>query len=66
MKFREKLLEMRVKYGKAIEAIGEANHIPVDVAQDYLEANIMKGANYPYVNVEEFKKDYDELIHAEK
>ena len=66
MKFNEKLLEMREKYKKAIEALAETNNVAIDVAQDMLEANILKGASYPYVNEEEFKKDFEELIHAEK
>lgn len=53
--------EMKGKYHDAIVAISNANRVPLDDAFNMLEANIIHGANYPYVRVEEFKADYELL-----
>lgn len=62
MNYKEKKAEMKKKYEYAIDAISVANGVDVGVALDMLEANIMRGAQYAYVNVDEFKKDYEELL----
>ena len=66
MKYAEKKVEMANKYRHAIYAIALANNVDIGVAQDMLESNILQGGSYPYVNAEEFKKDFYELITAEK
>jgi hypothetical protein len=53
--------EMKGKYHDAIVAIANANRVPLDDAFNMLEANIMRGGNYPYVRVAEFKADYETL-----
>lgn len=62
MNYKEKKAEMKQKYEYAINAISVANGVDVGVAFEMLRANIINGGNYPVVNVEEFKKDYDELL----
>lgn len=66
MDFKEKKEEMMVKYAKVIEVIAEANGVDIGVAFDMLTANLTRGGNYPYVNVDEFLKDNDELTEIAK
>lgn len=62
MNYKEKKDEMRKKYEYAINAISVANNVDVGVAFEMLRADIIDGAKYPIVNLEEFKADYDELL----
>ncbi len=62
MSYKEKKEEMKKKYEYAINAVSAANGVDVGVAFEMLRADIINGANYPIVNIEEFKKDYDELL----
>jgi hypothetical protein len=62
MNYEEKKAEMEKKYAKAVEAIAEVNEVDSGVAFEMLRANIIDGADNAYVNVEEFKKDYAELL----
>lgn len=62
MSYKEKKEEMKKKYEYAINAISVANGVDVGVAFEMLRADIINGGNYPIVNIEEFKKDYDELL----
>lgn len=62
MNYREKKEEMRKKYEYAVNAISAANGVDVGVAFEMLRANVINGGLYPIVNVEEFKKDYEELL----
>ena len=62
MDFKDKKVAMMEKYKYAVYAISIANNMPIDDAFDMLEANIIRGANNAYVNVDEFKKDYEDLI----
>ena len=59
--YEKKRAEMKEKYHDAIIAIAGANDVPVDDGFNMLEANIIHGAEYAYVKVEEFKADYAEL-----
>ena len=62
MNYKEKKDEMRKKYEYAVNAISLANGADLGVAFEMLRANVINGDNYPIVNVEEFKKDYEELL----
>lgn len=62
MNYKEKKDEMRKKYEYAVNAISVANGVDVGVAFEMLRANIMNDGNYPLVNIDEFKKDYEELL----
>ena len=62
MNYKEKKAEMKKKYEYAVNAISVANGVDVGVAFEMLRANIINDGNYPLVNVEEFKKDYEELL----
>ena len=62
MNYREKKEEMKKKYEYAVNAISVANGVDVGVAFEMLRANVINGGSYPIVNVEEFKKDYEELL----
>lgn len=64
--YAKKRAEMKEKYKEAIEAIAVANDMPLDDAFNMLEANIIHGAQYAYVKVEDFKTDYEELLEYSK
>lgn len=66
MDFRTKKEEMKEKYKVVLNAIEIANGVDADVALDMLTANVTRGGNYPYVNVDEFLKDNDELAEIAK
>jgi hypothetical protein len=67
MDYKTKKEEMIEKYDRPIRALAVANDVDMGIAFDMLEANINNGGTYPYVKVEEFKKDWQELIElAEK
>lgn len=66
MDFKEKKEEMKEKYKVVLNAIEIANGVDTDVALDMLVANVTRGGNYPYVNVDEFLKDNDELTEIAK
>lgn len=59
--YEKKRAEMKKEYEFAVNAISRANDVPVDDAFNMLEANVIYGGNYPYVNAEAFTKDYEEL-----
>lgn len=50
-----------VKHERAIRAIAHANNVDMGVAYDMLKCNMTRGGTYPYVNVNEFMADIDEL-----
>lgn len=62
MTYKEKKDEMKKKYEEAVKLVGIANGVDMGVAFEMLRANVIDGATYPVVNVEEFKKDYEELL----
>ena len=62
MNYKEKKEEMKKKYEYAVNAISVANGVDVGVAFEMLRANVINDGNYPLVNIEEFKKDYEELL----
>lgn len=66
MNYIEKKKEMMAKYERAIFAVADANEVDIGVGFDMLKSNIIQGAKYQYVNEEEFKKDYDELLELAK
>lgn len=67
MDYKEKKEELKKKYEAPTRAIAIANDVDMGIAFDMLETNINNGGTYPYVKVEEFKKDWQELIDlAEK
>lgn len=61
MNYKSKKEEMMKKYDGILKEISKANGVDIDTAFDMVKANIMREGNYPYVNEEEFKKDYAEL-----
>lgn len=56
---------MYKKYEHAVKAIAIANGVDIGVARAMLEANVLQGGSYKYVNEDEFKKDWEELTSAE-
>lgn len=62
MDYKTKKEEMRKKYEYAVNAISVANGVDVGVAFEMLRADIINNGKYPFVNEEEFKKDYEELL----
>ena len=62
MTYKEKKNEMMKKYDYAVKAISAAKDVDMGVAFEMLRANIIDGAQYPYVNIEEFKQDYENLL----
>lgn len=62
MDYKTKKEEMKKKYEDAVNAISVANGVDVGVAFEMLRADIINGGKYPFVNEEEFKKDYEELL----
>lgn len=66
MNYNDKKEELKMKHERAVRALAYANDVDMDMALDMLEANINRGANYPYVKEEEFKKDWQELIELGK
>lgn len=62
MNYKEKKEEMKKKYEYAVNAISVANGVDIGVAFEMLRANVINDGNYPLVNIEEFKKDYEELL----
>lgn len=66
MDFRTKKEEMEKKYKVCLNAIEIANGVDMGVALDMLIANLTRGGKYPYVNVDEFLKDNDELTEIAK
>ncbi len=54
------------KYEVAVKAFAIANGVDIGIVFDMLETNINRCGTYPYVNVEEFRKDYQELIEIAK
>lgn len=65
MSYHEKKEEMYKKYEHAVKAIAIANGVDIGVARAMLEANVLQGGSYKYVNEDEFKKDWEELTSAE-
>jgi len=65
MNYHERKEEMYKKYEHAVNAIAVANSVDIGVARAMLEANVLQGGSYPYVNAEEFKKDWEALTTAE-
>ena len=65
MNYHEKKQEMFKKYEHAVLAIAQATGAEPSVAQEMLAANANQGGHYPYVNAEEFKKDWEALTSAE-
>lgn len=63
MNYREKKDAMRKKYEYAVSAIAVANGVDMGVAFEMLRANILDGGKYPIVNIEEFKKDWEDLTN---
>lgn len=61
MNYQEKQEEMKKKYEGILKEMSKVNGVDMDTAFDMLKANIMREGDYPYVNEEEFKKDYAEL-----
>lgn len=61
MDYKSKQEEMKKKYDGILKEMSKANGVDMDTAFDMLKANIMREGDYPYVNEEEFKKDYAEL-----
>ncbi len=66
MNYSEKKEELMKKYEVTVKAFAIANGVDMDIAFEMLEANINRGGTYQYVNVEEFKKDWQELIELAK
>ena len=66
MNYGEKKEELIKKHEDAVRALAVANDVDMDVALDMLEANVNRDATYPYVKIEEFKKDWQELIEFGK
>ncbi len=66
MDYKEKKEELMKKYEVPTRALAIANGVDMGIAFDMLEANINRGGTYPYVKVEEFKKDWQELIEFGK
>ena len=62
MDYKTKKEEMRKKYEYAVNAISVANGVDVGVAFEMLRADVINEGKYPFVNEEEFKKDYEELL----
>lgn len=58
---KEKLAE---KYHDQIALISKAKDVDMGVALDMLTAFESKGIDSPYINHEEFMKDYEELLNA--
>ena len=58
--------ELIKKHEEATRALAVANDVDMDVALDMLEANVNRDVTYPYVKIEEFKKDWQELIEFGK
>lgn len=59
--YKEKKEKIMEKYDRAIRAIAVANDVDMGVALDMLEENVLRAGTYPYVNIEEARKDFEEL-----
>lgn len=64
--YKEKKEKIMEKYDRAIRAIAYANNVDMGVALDMLEENVLRDGRYAYVNVEEAKKDFEELDEIAK
>lgn len=53
---------MMAKHDRAITAIAYANNVDMGVAFDMLKSNMTRGGSYPYVKVDEFMADMEELL----
>lgn len=62
MNYREQKEKMLLKYKYAIYALSIANEVDIDTAFEMLKANIMRGGLNDYVNVKDFKEDYNKLV----
>ena len=67
--YNTKKEEIMEKYIEPIKAISKANNVDMGVAFDMFQDNVMNGTiRYQYVefNVEEAKKDFEELLGVAK
>lgn len=61
MDYKEKKEKIEEKYNDAIRAIAIANDVDMGVGYDMLKDNVMNNGKNAYVNMEEAKKDFEEL-----
>lgn len=61
MEYKDKKHEIQRKYVEVIKAIAIANDVDMGVAYDMLKDNVMRNGKNAYVNMEEARKDFEEL-----